>query len=151
LQSAGTWQKASFTTYTSYAPCCKSNPNYDPKYPTEECDDYSACDYPGDFAAIGHKSFSWVKSHDLIAFYDSSDKKGKQFDSKYANKQVKLRKNGVELTALIADTCGDWDCDGCCTANAKPSGFLVDMEYYTILRYFGSTDAAEGQIEFMVV
>ena len=33
---------AQFTYYYSYAPCCKDNPNYDPNYPTTECDDYSA-------------------------------------------------------------------------------------------------------------
>ena len=64
---------ASFTWYSSYAFCCPDNPNYDPKASKEECDDYSACEYAGDFAAIGHKSFDYVKSNNLVAFYDNSD------------------------------------------------------------------------------
>ena len=51
---------ASFTYYDSYPACCPDNPNYNPKAPTGECDDYSGCKYSGDFAAIGHKSFSYV-------------------------------------------------------------------------------------------
>ena len=62
---------ASFTYYDSYPKCCPDNPNYDPKASKEECDDYSGCKYSGDFAAIGHKSFDYVKSHDLVAFYDN--------------------------------------------------------------------------------
>lgn len=91
----------------SYAPCCPKNPNYDPKFPKTECEDYSACEYPGDFAAIGHKTIDWVKSHDIISFYDNIDPNGKSFNTKYGGKQIKLRKNGVEFTALIADTCGN--------------------------------------------
>ena len=33
---------AQLTWYESYARCCKSNPNYDPSAPTEECTLYSA-------------------------------------------------------------------------------------------------------------
>ena len=37
--------KAQLTYYHSYAPCCKSNPNYDPNASTTECTDYSAWYY----------------------------------------------------------------------------------------------------------
>ena len=61
---------AALTHYNSYAACCKNNPNYDPKADKEECSDYSACKYSGLFAAFDEKkSFEWVKSHDLVAFY----------------------------------------------------------------------------------
>jgi hypothetical protein len=144
------WKKAGFTWYTSYAACCPQNPNYDPQADSSECDDYSACEYSGEFAAIGHKEFSWVQSHDIISFYDNSDKSGKKFEHKYGGKTIKLRKNGVEFTALIADTCGNDDCDDCCKKNSK-HGYLVDMEEWTVKRRFGNTDAANGIIEFMIV
>ena len=144
------WQKAAMTTFTSYAACCKNNPNYDPHANKEECEDYSACKYSGDFAATSHKSFEWVKSNSIIAFYDDSDKGGNKFLKKYGNKQIKLRKNGKEFTALIADTCGNNDCDNCCHQNSK-GGFLVDMEYWTVMNHFGTLDAADGTIEFQLV
>lgn len=112
--SNANWKKASFTWYQSYAPCCPGNPNYDPKADTEECDCCSACDYPGDFAVIGHKSFDYVKSHDIVAFYDNSDPKGSNFNKRYGGKTIKLRFNGNEFSAQIADTCGNQDCDNCC-------------------------------------
>ena len=85
--------------YDSYPACCPDNPNYNPKASTEECDDYSGCKYSGDFAAIGHKSFSYVKSNNLIAFYDNSDPSGKKFMTNYGGKQIKLTKGTVSFTA----------------------------------------------------
>ena len=141
---------ASFTYYDSYPACCPDNPNYNPQASKEECDDYSGCKYSGDFAAIGHKSFDYVKSNDLIAFYDNSNASGSQFMSKYGGKQIKLTKGSVSFTALIADTCGNSDCKNCCAKNSQPSGFLVDMEYYTLMRHFGSKSAADGSISFVI-
>src|SRR5690242_13732293 len=69
---ASGWRQAQLTTFTSYPACCPGSPVYDPNAPTDECDDYSGCKYMGDFAAIGHKSFSYVKGHDLVAFYDDA-------------------------------------------------------------------------------
>ena len=135
---------ASFTYYDSYAKCCPNNPNYDPKASKSECDDYSACKYSGDFAAIGHKSFDYVKSHDLVAFYDNSNPSGSNFNSKYGGKTITLTKGSVSFTAVIADTCGNQDCNNCCAKNSQPSGYLLDMEYYTLIRHFGSTGAASG-------
>ena len=142
---------ASFTYYDSYPACCPDNPNYNPKASTEECDDYSGCKYSGDFAAIGHKSFSYVKSNNLIAFYDNSDPSGKKFMTNYGGKQIKLTKGTVSFTAQIADTCGNGDCNNCCSKNSQPTGFLVDMEYYTLIRNFGSTGAADGSIKFEIL
>ena len=141
---------ASFTTYTSYAACCPSNPNYNSSADSTECDDYSACDYSGDFAAIGHKSYEYVQSHNLVAFFDASDANGYDFEDKYGGKRITLRKGNVSLTAIIADTCSDSDCDGCCTQNAKPFGYLLDMEYWTVINNFGTMDAADGQIAFYI-
>jgi hypothetical protein len=53
---------ASWTYYISYPKCCKDQPNYDPKAPTEECTQYNGCAYPGIFHAIGTRSVSFVES-----------------------------------------------------------------------------------------
>jgi len=47
--------------------------------------------------------------------------------------------------AKVYDECADSDCDGCCTKNAKPSGFLIDMEKYTVQK-FGSSS---GQVNWV--
>jgi hypothetical protein len=85
--------------------------------------------YPGWFAAFStQKSLSWVQSNNIVALFDSSDPNGKMWKSKYANKKIRLTKNGKSFVATIVDTCGNADCNGCCTRNAK-NGILVDMEY----------------------
>ena len=61
----GTW---SVTTYQSYAPCCPSNPNYNANADKSECNDYSACYYPGEFAAFENTvSYEYVRIHNLVA------------------------------------------------------------------------------------
>lgn len=142
---------ASLTYYHSYAPCCKDNPNYDPNFDKSECRDFSACKYSGDFAAIGHKSYDWVKKNNIIAFYDDSDMEGKHFNKKYGGKSIKLTKNGKTFTAVIADTCGNKDCNNCCRKNSRPSGYLVDIEYNTAIHNFGSLKSVDGQIEFEII
>eukprot|EP00978_Attheya_sp_CCMP212_P042752 scaffold266166_cov63-Attheya_sp.AAC.2 len=135
------WTQASWTHYTSYAPCCEDSPNYDPSADRDECDIYSACDYTGDFAYVGHKSFDWVNSTNIIAFFST-----KGNNESFGNKMIRVSAAGKTVEALVADTCGDNDCNGCCTENASPSGYLVDMEYWTVVKNFGNIDAAEGQI-----
>ncbi len=53
-------------------------------YPTEECDDYSGCKYMGDLAAFqsdinpdGYVSIEYVMTHNLVAFFDNNDYKGR--------------------------------------------------------------------------
>jgi len=144
------WRKAQLTTYTSYPPCCEGSPAYDPRADKSECEDYSGCTYQGDFAVIGHRSFDWVKSHNIVAFYDDTDPDGQHFSRKYGGKRIKLRKNGREITALIADTCGNHDCDNCCRKNSK-GGYLVDLEYWTARRLLGDPDQADGTIQFKIL
>jgi len=146
---AAGWRTAQLTTFTSYPACCPNSPVYDPNAPTDECDDYSGCKWMGEFAAIGKKSFSYVKSHNLVAFYDDSDRSGKNFMKNYGGKTIRLKKNGKTFDALIADTCGNDDCNGCCTQNSK-HGFLVDMEYWTAEKQIGGADNADGTIEFAI-
>ena len=109
------------TWYQSYAPCCPNNPNYDPTAPTEECDLYSACDYPGVFAYTSPKSFQWVQDNSIAAFFSANGD-----NDLYAAKEIRLSALGKDVTVKVVDTCGDSDCGGCCTTNAQPSGYLVD-------------------------
>ena len=141
---------ASFTYYESYPRCCPDNPNYDPNASKTECKDYSGCKYSGDFEALGHKSFDWVKSNDIVSFYDNSNASGSNFMTNYGGRTITLTKGSVTFTATIADTCANKDCNNCCAKNSLPSGYLLDMEYYTIKRHFGSISAADGQIHFTI-
>jgi hypothetical protein len=100
---------------------------------------------------VGHKSYDWVQSHNIVAFYDDSDPTGSNFEDTYCNRKVKISKNGVSFEATIVDTCGNGDCDGCCAKNAKPSGYLIDVEYWTAMNNWGTTDAADGQVTFQLL
>jgi hypothetical protein len=89
-------------------------------------------------------------SHDLISFYDNSNPSGSQFNARYGNRNITITGtcNGVTktFTGLIADTCGNNDCNGCCANGDHPiTGYLVDMEYYTVMRHFGTTDCADAE------
>jgi hypothetical protein len=146
---AATDGTAQLTTFTSYADCCPDSPTFDPNADTSECDDDNACAHLGDFAAIGHQSFDFVQNNDLIAFYDDSDPDGVNFLDNYGGKTIQLTKDGNTFNALIADTCGNDDCDGCCTQNSQ-GGFLVDMEFWTTVREIGGPDNADGTIDFVI-
>ena len=135
---------AAWSYYDSYPKCCPDCGNYDPNASKEECDDYSGCKYRGDFSDGSHESLDWVKSHDIISFFSVDG----GWNSKYKDKKVQLTKGDVTFVAIVKDTCGDSDCRGCCTRNAGKYGFLVDMEYYTVKRHFGSTSAVGGSISF---
>jgi len=140
------WMVASWTTYTSYAPCCQESPNYDPSADTTECTLYSACDYLGQFAYSEPKSFDFVKSNNIVAFFSRHGD-----NESFANKKIRISSGGKTVEAEVLDTCGDNDCDGCCTTNARPSGYLIDMEYWTVVNNFGSADAAVGQVCWQLV
>lgn len=59
----------------------------------------------------------------------------------------------ITFNATIADTCKDSDCtDACCSNNAKKQGvsYLTDIEYYTVLRYFGSYNNLPAKISFVI-
>ncbi len=64
----------------------------------------------------------------LWPFFDNADPNGEMWETKYANKKIRLTKNGKSFEATIVDTCGNPDCNGCCSENAQ-GGFLVDIEY----------------------
>lgn len=58
------------------------------------CNVFSGCEYQGNLFAYesnsnydGHQSLDWIKSHDLISFFDLSDPNGHNFQSKYGKKR----------------------------------------------------------------
>jgi hypothetical protein len=121
------WRAASLTNFTSY-----------PDPGSDECVKYNGCMWAGQFAAVdGKQTEDWVKAHNIVAVHS------KDFDL-YKLKTLRLRKDGKEIDVTVYDECADSDCSGCCTQNAKPSGFLIDIESYTAAR-FGAED---GQVEW---
>lgn len=149
------YKRGRFTSYTSFAECCPDNANYDSSASTDECDYYNACAYPGVFANVPRMTFEEVKSTNIVAFFAT------QNNDFYKNKIIRVLKDPSGNTStespntvdsLIADTCGDSDCNGCCTSNASEAGgFLVDMEYWTVVNNFGSVSAASGKICWKIV
>jgi hypothetical protein len=133
---SGTWNKAHATFYNSFPPCCVNSPTYDRNASKSECDRYSGCSYLGTFAAIGKKDYEWVKKNNIVAFFKSGQT-SESWRRDWANKTLRLRNpaTGKTLDVTVADTCGDQDCDGCCTKNAK-GGTLIDLERFTAERFF---------------
>jgi len=144
------YETARWTWYISYPKCCPDQPHYDPDASTDECTIYNGCAWDGDFAYVGHRPFEYVQQTDIIAFFSTTNNAayGKQVMRIYSP----VHDHTVEA-ALVLDTCGDLDCNGCCTenANAGGTGFLVDMEENTVVRHFGSLEEAAGLVCFQVV
>lgn len=129
-----TFAWANATNYTSY-----------PDPGSDECVIYNGCEWAGYFAAVdGQQTEEWVEAHNIVAMFSAGDDNA-AFDT-YQLKRLRLRKNGEEVDVRVYDTCGDSDCDGCCTQNATQNGYstLIDLESYTYAR-FGQGD---GPIEW---
>jgi len=144
------YETARWTWYISYPKCCPDQPHYDPNAPTEECDVYNGCAWDGDFAYVGHRPYEYVANTDIIAFFATGSN-----NADYGKKVMRVYSpahNKMVEAALVLDTCGDADCDGCCTTNANTGGgFLVDMEENTVLRHFGALSEADGLVCFQVI
>lgn len=120
------WHPASKTSYESY-----------PAPGSEECIKFSGCKYEGLFTACKDKHpLSWVQSHNIVAVFPN-------FGALRLH-DLCLRAGGKTIVVTAYDTCGDADCDGCCTQNARPSGSLVDVESFTNARW----GVADGPIEW---
>ncbi len=116
------WRLANLTNYESYP-----DPN------SEECLEYNGCTWAGQFAALdGVMSEEWVMEHNIAAVH------GDDFAT-YRLKTLRLRQGDRELDVVVYDYCSDDDCAGCCTENSAETGFLIDLEKYTMQR-FGSGD-----------
>lgn len=116
------WRTANLTNFTSY-----------PDPGSEECIKYSGCEWAGQFAALSSKMpESWVSANNIAAVHS------KDF-AKYKLKTLRLRQGTKQIDVKVYDECADSDCSGCCTANSKSTGFLIDIESYTAAR-FGTSD-----------
>lgn len=116
------WRSANLTNFTSY-----------PEPGSDECENYNGCMWAGYFAFVeGRQSESWVMQHNISAVHSRDA-------SQYALKTLRIKQGSHQLDVTVYDMCSDSDCDGCCTRNASETGFLVDIEKYTMER-FGSGD-----------
>ena len=147
----GAYQKAYSTFYNSYPPCCPGSAAYNPQASKSECTNYSGCKYMGAFAALSDKkSLEWVKSNNIAAMFQV----GQTADSwraKWANKKLRLKnpKNGTTMDVTVVDTCGDADCDNCCTKNAKRAGnTLIDLEAHTARKFWGGKLEGAAELEW---
>jgi len=134
---------ANGTSYASYASCCPKSPNYDPHARTTECTDDSACQYTGQFSALGNKSYEYVKSTNIVSFYALKNSAHSYNSLKNKYIWIRNRKNGIVLKAIVGDTCADTDCrkGPCCSDNAKKGGgYLVDIEMNTLGRFSPGSD-----------
>lgn len=112
------WRKANLTYYTSY-----------PDPGSEECIKYSGCTWAGQFAALPSKMpESWVAANNIASVHS------KDFAA-YKLKTLRLRQGDKQIDVKVYDECADSDCSGCCTANSKSTGFLIDLESYTAARF----------------
>jgi hypothetical protein len=73
-------------------------------------------------------SESWVKSHDIVAFFPDS---GMELHA------LCLRdpSSGKTIKVTVVDTCSDSDCSGCCTKNKGSADALIDIELNTDGRF----------------
>ena len=120
------WRSANKTNYTSY-----------PDPGSEECVKYNGCMWAGQFAACDAKETeTWVSEHDIVAAFPD-------FDALRLH-DLCLRKGTKTIVVTVLDTCGDSDCDGCCTQNRGSADELIDVESYTNARW----GVADGAIEW---
>ena len=117
-----TWREANLTNFESY-----------PDPGSDECEDFNGCKWAGRFAFVdGQQSEEWVMEHNILAVHSRDA-------DEYALKTLRLRLGSRRIDATVYDMCSDRDCNGCCTRNASETGFLIDIEKYTMER-FGEGD-----------
>lgn len=110
------WRSGKKTNYTSY-----------PDPGSEECVVYNGCMWAGWFANCDEQqSEAWVEAHDIAAMFP---------DSGYELHDVCIRSGERTMIVTIYDTCGDSDCDGCCTENKGDADALIDLESFTNARW----------------
>ncbi|HYX38142.1 MAG TPA: glycosyl hydrolase family 18 protein [Oligoflexus sp.] len=123
-QPSAIWRQANLTNFTSY-----------PDPGSEECLKYNGCAWAGMFAALPDKqSQSWVKATNIAAVHSADF-------PQYKLKTLRLRHKSAQIDVKVYDMCADSDCNGCCSENRRPTGFLIDLESYTAQR-FGLGDGA---------
>jgi len=117
------WRTANKTNYTSY-----------PEPGSEECIVYNGCFWEGQFSACtGKNTEAWVESINIAAVFPMFDE--------LKNHELCIRKGSKLMIVNVIDTCGDSDCDGCCTENKGDAEALIDLESYTNARW-GEEDSS---------
>ena len=142
---SGSWKDGYATWYNSYPACCKDSPTYSKSASKSECSDYSGCKYMGKFAGYnGKMQHDEVKRRNIVAFYDDANQKGKGamswWNEHAKNKKIEIRNpsSGKTMVVEVLDTCGNHDCNNCCSKNSqKGGGYLLDLEGYTATRFWG--------------
>jgi hypothetical protein len=120
------WRTANKTNYTSW-----------PDPGSEECIVYNGCQWAGWFAGCNdQKPEEWVASKNIAAAFPD-------FET-LKHHDLCLRRGASTFIVTVIDTCGDSDCDGCCTRNLGNADQLIDLESYTNARW-GEPD---GEIEW---
>jgi hypothetical protein len=120
------WKTARKTWYESY-----------PDPGSEECVKYNGCTWAGQFAACeGKKPEAWVESRNIVAAFPG-------FDA-LALHDLCLKSGDKTIVVTVLDTCGDADCDGCCTKNQGDADALIDLEKHTNARW----GVQDGQIQW---
>jgi hypothetical protein len=120
------WKSANKTNYESY-----------PDPGSEECIEFNGCTWEGQFAACdGKKPEQWVEAHNIAAAFPD-------FQALELH-DLCLRKGTKTIVVTVLDTCGDSDCDGCCTQNRGSADQLIDLEHYTNERW----GVPDGRIEW---
>ncbi|MGA9523882.1 MAG: carbohydrate-binding domain-containing protein [Myxococcaceae bacterium] len=120
------WRTANLTWFESY-----------PDPGSEECIAYNGCTWAGQFAGLsGKQPESWVRANNIAAIHS------KDF-AQYKLKTLRVRQGSKQVDVKVYDMCSDSDCNGCCTANSKQTGFLMDLEINTAQRFGSSSGIVE--------
>lgn len=144
---------ASMTFYESLPECCPGTSNYNPNADTTECDEDNACHWYGQLAYVdGTKDLSYFQTNNIVSLFSIASGSASPYNGQY----ITITKPGYPaFTALVADTCADSDCGGCCTTNAHPNQWLVDVEYWTAVRNLNASTssidcaACDGTVSFV--
>lgn len=111
------WRTGKKTNYTSY-----------PEPGSEECIDYNGCFWEGQFTACeGKLEEQWVSVTDIAAVFPHF--------KELAHHELCIKSGDKVMIVNVIDSCGDADCDGCCTENKGSADALIDLESYTNTRW----------------
>ncbi len=119
------WKTGRKTNYTSW-----------PDPGSEECIVYNGCQWAGYFAHCdGQRSEQWVAARNIAAVFPDEGVEGHD---------ICIRAGDRVMVVTAIDTCGDSDCDGCCTNNKGDADALIDLESHTNARW----GLADGAVEW---
>lgn len=124
------WKSGKKTNYESYP-----DPNSIECLPPEQ-GGYNGCEWAGYFSACsGQQTPEWVASHNIAAVFPLDGLR---------RHDLCIRSGERVMIVTALDTCGDSDCNGCCTANKGAADALVDLEKSTNERW----GLADGMLEW---